>query len=100
MGSNKRLKKAKEEMKKLAVELSEEYETRPNDDEWDEIKEIVHMRASELKHEVYGENNENYDRKNDFGLYGHEERKEIYKELKNAFHEKWKKLREKIEKTK
>jgi len=98
MGFDKRLKKAKEEMKKLAIELSRAYGTRPDDGEWDEIKEIVHMRASDLKHEVYGESNENCDRNNDWGEYGHDARKEIYQELKNVFHEEWKKLRKKIEK--
>jgi len=98
MGYKERMREATAEMRELAEQLSNQFSERPTEEEWEEIKQEVHEWASMLKHEVYGESNENRDRKNDWGDFGHEERMLIYHELKNAFHSHWKKLRKEIEK--
>jgi len=100
MGYAARMIKAKEEMRKLAIELSNQFPQRPTEEEWASIKNEVHKVAVMLKHEVYGEMKENEDRNNGWGDSGHEERMLIYSELKNTFHLYWKKLREKVEKKK
>jgi len=97
MGFSKRMNEAKKEMRKLAVEISNNYPNRPTDEEWADIKETIHLTAANLKHEVYGEDKEIADKRNGFGEFGHEERMMIYYDLKNEFHKTWKKLRTKIE---
>lgn len=97
MGFNQRMREWKKKMRELARELSDDFPVRPSEEEWEDIKEVVHIEASEGKHEVYGEDNENRDRNQGRGEIGHEERLDIYRELKNEFHREWKKLRKRVE---
>ncbi|MEM2948726.1 MAG: hypothetical protein QXG02_04335 [Candidatus Anstonellales archaeon] len=98
MSFQNRLRVAKENMRKLARELSKEIgPRRPDESEWEGIKEIVHMEAANGKHFAYGQSGENRDRREGRGGFGHEERMNIYYELKNAFHSEWKKLRKEVE---
>ncbi len=93
MGEARRL------MIQLATQLSEEQGAEyPSDEDWAEIKHMAHIQACELKHRVYGESRENFDKKNGWSSIGHDVRMDIYYDLKNAFFKKWNEERKKIEK--
>lgn len=94
------MKMAREKMKELAKEISNQYPEHPTEEEWEDIKEIVRQEANDWKHQVYGEARENFDRRQGYSSEGHEDRAMIFHELKNAFHEEWKKLRKAIEEKK
>lgn len=90
MGYKQRLNQAKQKVRNLAKEYYDLLKKEEID--WEEMKEMLHDELLELKHQVYGESAENRDRNEGQGNYGHDERVDIYLELKNLFHKELKKF--------
>ncbi|MCK9602998.1 MAG: phage head morphogenesis protein [Candidatus Omnitrophica bacterium] len=89
---NSRKNDALNEMRRFAKELSDEQGRKcPSDSEWSAIKTEAWDMAVDLSHEIEsrttGERGESF----------HEDRQAIRRELNNAFHSEWKKLRVQIE---